>query len=79
MVDRTLLPTDITLNGAAQQQGLYFFNNADLSATNFVQLSTITTNADGTTNISATPIPAAIYLMGSGLLGLVGIRRRKNS
>jgi len=28
-------------------------------------------------NLSAVPIPAAVWLLGSGLLGLVGIRRRK--
>jgi hypothetical protein len=46
-----------------------------------VQALTLTTNADGSTTINAgpvanTPIPAAFYLMGSGLLGLVGLRRR---
>ncbi len=28
--------------------------------------------------INAVPVPAAVWLLGSGLLGLVGIRRRKN-
>ncbi|NVN98839.1 MAG: VPLPA-CTERM sorting domain-containing protein [Geobacteraceae bacterium] len=27
--------------------------------------------------VTATPIPAAAWLLGSGLLGLVGVRRRK--
>jgi hypothetical protein len=31
----------------------------------------------GTPNPVPTPIPAAAWLFGSGLLGLVGIRRRK--
>lgn len=26
----------------------------------------------------ATPIPGAIYLLGSGLVGLIGLRRRKS-
>ena len=46
-----------------------------------VSVATIVTNANGSTTITApaaTPIPAAAYLLGSGLLGLVGIRRRKN-
>jgi hypothetical protein len=44
----------------------------------------ILTNSDGSTTIvngasvSATPIPAAAYLLGSGLLGLFGIRRKNN-
>ena len=31
----------------------------------------------GSTSINAVPVPAAAWLLGSGLLGLVGIRRRK--
>jgi hypothetical protein len=35
-------------------------------------------NTDGTaTDVTPTPIPAAAYLLGSGLLGLAGIRRKK--
>jgi len=35
-------------------------------------------NPDGTANnVTPTPIPGAVYLLGSGLMGLVGIRRRK--
>jgi hypothetical protein len=36
---------------------------------------------DGTTisTVSAVPVPAAIWLMGSGLLGLVGVARRRNA
>jgi hypothetical protein len=29
--------------------------------------------------VSAVPVPAAVWLFGSGLLGLVGISRRKKS
>jgi len=37
----------------------------------------IRTFADGSTQVSApVPVPAAIWLLGSGLIGLVGIRRR---
>ena len=41
-------------------------------------------NADGTvaliaSEVSEVPVPGAIVLLGSGLAGLVGIRRRKNS
>jgi hypothetical protein len=43
----------------------------------------LTTNADGSTTILAnstpTPIPAAAWLLGSGLMGLIGLRRRKNA
>jgi hypothetical protein len=46
---------------------------------------TITTLADGSTQVngpagsSPVPLPAAFYLMGSGLLGLVGMRRRNKA
>ena len=42
-----------------------------------------TTNLDGSTTINAaatpTPIPAAAWLLGSGLMGLFGIRRKINA
>ena len=31
------------------------------------------------TDTAAVPIPGAIWLLGSGILGLVGLRKRKNS
>jgi len=49
-------------------------------------LLTLDLNNDGTTTVHAlaketsatpTPIPAAAWLLGSGLMGLVGVRRRK--
>jgi len=42
------------------------------------QVLTVTMNTNGTTNVNATPtpIPAAAWLLGSGLMGLFGIRRR---
>ncbi|MFC1772592.1 VPLPA-CTERM sorting domain-containing protein [Pseudomonadota bacterium] len=33
----------------------------------------------GTVNVSAVPVPAAVWLFGSGLLGLVGMARRKKA
>jgi len=33
---------------------------------------------DASTSVTPTPIPGAVYLLGSGLMGLVGLRRRKN-
>jgi len=36
----------------------------------------IVTNNSNQVTVSATPIPAAAYLFGSGLMGLVGIRRK---
>ena len=39
--------------------------------------SYITTNPYATFSVSAVPIPAAVWLFGSGLLGLIGVARRK--
>ena len=47
-----------------------------------VKLLDLTTNTDGTTTVNyvaptaATPIPAAAWLLGSGLMGLFGMRRK---
>ena len=43
--------------------------NADGTATTLI--------ADGNTQATPTPIPAAAWLFGSGLMGLFGVRRRK--
>lgn len=70
----------ISTGSGSATQTLYFWNNANTTVTaekTGVAVATITTNFDGTTTINTpTPIPAAFYLMGSGLLGLVGLRRR---
>jgi hypothetical protein len=35
--------------------------------------------ADATTSVNAVPIPTAVWLFGSGLIGMVGIARRKKA
>ena len=67
-------------------QALYFWDKATstLAADKIgVLAATIVTNADGSTIITSsipapapTPIPPAFLLMGSGLLGMVGLRRK---
>ena len=37
------------------------------------------TYVDGQVSVAAVPVPAAVWLMGSGLIGLVGIGRRTRS
>ena len=49
-----------------------------------VKVLDLTTNDDGSTTINAsapvpTPIPAAAWLLGSGLMGLFGLRRKMNA
>jgi len=65
-------------------QALYFWDNALTTAANEkigVLAATITTNSTGTSTIVAapTPIPPAFLLMGSGLLGMVGLRRKSKN
>jgi len=58
---------------------LYYYS-APKNGGNGVQVATIRTFADGTSEIlggAPTPIPASILLLGSGLAGLVGIRRKQ--
>jgi hypothetical protein len=55
---------------------LYFFNG-DTGIIGTVALSLTTNAVNGTTSIAATPIPPAFFLMGSGLLGMFGLRRKQ--
>jgi hypothetical protein len=66
---------------------LYLWDNPGLTGlanTNGNKVALITTNSDGSAVLSGgpapvtTPIPAAAWLLGSGLLGMVGIRRKSN-
>jgi hypothetical protein len=58
-------------------------NGATLTNVQTYQLATLTLAANGTltavgnTPPSAVPLPAAVWLLGSGLLGLAGVGRRK--
>lgn len=80
-------------NGATQNQGTTFVVSLFQDPLGATPLKTsdgnlllISLNTDGTASVTAedpgttatpTPIPAAAWLLGSGLMGLAGIRRRK--
>ncbi len=63
--------------------GLFTHSNSDFfTGVNSYALSSWRLDTDGTLTygvpaVSAVPIPAAVWLFGSGLLGLVGVARRK--
>jgi hypothetical protein len=74
------------VNGTAGSltQSLYYFSSVNTTGNTAVKVANIITNSNGSTTINSTvapavPVPAAIYLMGSGLLGLVGLRRRNKA
>lgn len=56
-------------------QYLYYFSTPNVVSSG-LQVATIRTYENGSTEINPVPVPAAIYLLGSGLLALVGIRRK---
>ena len=56
-------------------QTLYYINDANSDGVAGIGRATITTSAT-TTQILPTPLPAAFLLLGSGLFGLAGMRRR---
>jgi hypothetical protein len=66
--------------GASSPEGLYLITGASSTTaiTSYV-LSTTLELVNGTleTSSSSVPIPAAIWLLGSGLLGLAGVGRRR--
>jgi hypothetical protein len=61
-------------------QLLYYYSTPD-DASSGSPLYTIRSWANGTSEINpnVVPIPAAVYLLGSGLLGLIGIRRKMSA
>ncbi|ABB31686.1 protein of unknown function DUF1555 [Geobacter metallireducens RCH3] len=65
--------------GGEAKQNLFFWDNPSLTsgAAGAKQVTIKTLSTGGTQVASNVPVPPALFLMGSGLLGLVGIRRKK--
>jgi len=64
-------------NGAAPNSiaTVWFEGGAELSAT-FPDADQATSYSIGAEGVSEVPVPAAVWLLGSGLLGLLGLRRK---
>ena len=64
--------------GQTPSLNLYYYADPYTANLNGFNMGTLQVQADGSTvlNPSAVPIPAAVWLLGSGLLGLIGVRRR---
>lgn len=84
----TRMNTEMSLNGLigvagqSRTQALYYWNNVltTVAAEKIgIEVAKITTYSDGSTVIAtaATPIPPAFILMGFGLMGMFGLRRRQ--
>jgi hypothetical protein len=78
LIDGTV---EANLGAGAATQHLWYL--ADSTSPVFADLGTLITNLDGTTSFTSasqaaqTPIPPSLLLMGSGLLGMIGLRRKK--
>jgi len=58
----------------------FTFSSSNFDTNNNEQVLTdFTASSDGTITGSLVPVPAAVWLFGSGLIGLVGIARRKTA
>jgi len=59
------------------------FNPVVCSTTDCVNATNVEENIIGSSwtasEVSAVPVPAAVWLFGSGLIGLIGVARRKNA
>lgn len=76
--DYTFDATDMTkTNMGWVENSFYFTANSTTTTLEFLSLET---NAYGpaldNVRLSAAPIPSAVWLLGSGLIGIVGIRRK---
>lgn len=72
---------DVAIPDFAQEYSYYYITTANMTSTmsseglNHIMLHKLT--QDGLQPPSAVPVPAAVWLLGSGLVGLVGVSRRK--
>jgi hypothetical protein len=72
---------DLGTTGFVDQYLYYWPSTVSNTVAPGTQVAKIRTYADGHTDVmnvpvNPVPIPAALYLFGSGLLGLIGIRRK---
>ena len=79
----TMSLTALTTTGYVDQT-IYSWTGLLNSAQTGVANFTVRTMADGSTilgnsNTAAVPVPPAFFLMGSGLLGIFGVRRKMNA
>jgi hypothetical protein len=73
----------LAAQGSLTQALYYLTSSTGRSDTNGIEELLLVTNANGSTTIeaipAATPIPPSFFLMGSGLLGMFGLRRKQRA
>jgi hypothetical protein len=63
--------------GSADMASLLYLLQRDIGTQNLAQVGTAILNANNHFVISAVPVPAAVVLFATGVIGLVGIARRR--
>ncbi|MGD0277874.1 MAG: VPLPA-CTERM sorting domain-containing protein [Smithella sp.] len=72
----------LSTTGYVDQYLYYYDSSVANTSSNGIAIADIRTWSNGSTEIIplvSTPLPAAVWLLGSGLVGLVGIRRRRET
>lgn len=70
--------TDFSALGSSPIQIFGFSGNGGTGTLQSYILGSATLGTDGLLTINQTPLPAAVWLFGSGLLGLFGVSRRRS-
>ena len=76
---QSILPIDISYANSSTTSTIFCVTTpcpVDTATINFIGNFANETNV-GTWHIQAVPVPAAVWLFGSGLIGLIGVARRK--
>ena len=88
LCDLVSVPASVTdsrgdLNSGGGQLSVFFLADLDINTSCTLRtafnFNTSGITADATTSVSAVPLPAAAWLFGSGLVGLMVLARRKNT
>jgi hypothetical protein len=75
---------EVSLGTTAYVDSYLYYYATPTSGVSGVQVATIRTFANGTseivgtTNVGTVPVPPSVLLLGSGLIGLVGLRRKQS-
>jgi hypothetical protein len=68
------------VNSLGSAANFYMLSSNGTGAARVFQFADVRLSANGTlSSVSAVPLPAAVWLLGSGLVGLAGIGRRRKS